>query len=227
MYNTTDNNNIAFKSRIIFVSPRTFNKIDKSLKNKPNYENITTWSIKPFNFETSWQGKQVWCGWRQNVEAGITYGIRSCTAGVAVKKGKPAPLFWHIEDTPANYENLKELKPSIKGTNAVIVGSKSRYYYSEANFNKFKRYAKRNNLAVSYFQDLALKWEAHMAYRAKDDTVFLCVNDVEKPYKYVNSEDTLKHVFSKIKIAQTDTVEYLTPMKEFLSRFKIFNKNRL
>ena len=209
--------NTYFKSRIIFVSPKTYQSICKYFRKHKNCEIIHNWHIKPDSFESSWQGKDLWCGWRKNLQIGYTDGVRSCTAGIIANEGNCAPLFWHIENTPENHLYLKELKNSMKGTNAIIVGSKSCFEYSQAIFEKFKKYAKQKNKHLTFFQDLKVNWQANLAYHIKKDTLFLCVNEI-KGKEYVNSLKKLQQIFSKIRISPNDKLIFANPIKQFFLR---------
>ena len=213
--------NITFKSKLIFVSPNTYHEVCKNISKSLHYENIQVWDVCPEYFEKTWRLSKVWLGWRKNMEKGFTDGVRSCTAGIAVDKGKPAPFFWHIEDDSDNNEHLKKLKDFIKGTNAIIVGSKSYFLHSTAIFEKFKKYTKSKNLPTTIMQDLKMYWQANLAYDSKDDTLYLCVNNINTD-EYVDSRQKLDEVFRKVKISEADEVEFPSNIAQFVLSNKDF-----
>ena len=216
----TNNSNLSFKSRIVFVSPSKMANIFDDLTINKNAQNISNWNIRQYNSEKYHENIESWCGWRKNAKDVVSLGIRSCSAGVVVKKNKTAALAWHIEDTYTNLKDINILKPSLKGKNAILIGSKSFFHYSKKLFKQFKNIAQNNNVKTTYFQGLAHKWEAHMAYNGDKDTLFLCVNNIEKPCKYVHSQETLKRAFEKIKISDNDTIEFKKTFSDYLVNFK-------
>lgn len=217
----SNHSDVSFKSNIVFVSPKTYKSICKNFSKNSDCQNIKHWNVNS-NFQKLKCDASYWCGWRKNLKLGYTKGVRSCTAGVAVNQGKPASLFWHIENTKSNRLNLKYLKNSITGTNAIIIGSKEYFRHSKAVFEKFKRYTKSRNLPTSIFQNLHLHWQANLAYHSKSDTLYLCVNNIRKPLEYVNSMNKLKEVFATVQVSQKDNLKFTNPISAFLLRFKNF-----
>ena len=220
--NTVTNSPISFKSKIVFVSTKTYKTICKKLEKTNVCKNIKNWDVCPHSFEEFWLGEDYWCGWRRNVINGYTRGVKTCTAGLCVDKSKPAPLFWHIENTEINHKQVNKLKPFLAGTSAIIVGSKPDFNYSRAIFEKFKRFTKKNNLPTTFFQELKYSWQANLAYTAKDDTLYLNINNIDNPQKHVRSLKDLYNTFLKVKISPRDNLEFPNKIKDFLLRFKNF-----
>lgn len=219
--NSINNSTLSFKSKIVFVSPKTYRTIRKKIEKLPACENITNWDVVPSDVKTFWKGEKAWCGWRRDIINGHTEGVRSCTAGICPDISETS-LFWHIENTKPNLENLHKLKPYLMGTNAIIIGSKSICTHSKAVFEKFTKYAKKNNVPTTIFQDLKLHWQANLAYVRKTDTLYLNINNIDSPWKYVKSLQELHNTFTKVKISSMDTVEFPSRIKNFLLRFKNF-----
>lgn len=100
------NQNIAFKSRIVFLSPKGLSNVVKKYKNIANI----------CNFEITGSNMGWYNCYKLNVKRGYTQGVRTCTAGVCINKGENAPIFWHVENTLKNLERFPMLTNFIKGT---------------------------------------------------------------------------------------------------------------
>lgn len=198
------NNHISFGTSIKFVSPLAFwrvaNKIEK-INGCQIIEDLDITGNPPF-------------GYRENVDLGGTGFIRSCTAGVTVKKGESAPLFWHIFDCPENINAFPVIENKLKGDNAILIGSKSAYYDSNELGNKFQEALSKKSIPTTILRDIAFRWQAFIAYISKDDTMYLCVSHCNNPFKYVKSMKDLKNVFSSVKISDTDNIEFMSFKKE-------------
>ena len=203
--------NIAFKSNIIFLSPKGFSEVFRTYKNK-NFVNLCHYDIT--NDEKDWYS----C-YKTNIARGITTGIRTCTAGVCANKGKRASLFWHVEDTLKNIEKFPILSKLIKGTNAIIIGSKSKYKYSKELFEKFVEQMNTQNIPTTIIQGTK-KAEAEVIYESSNDTLYVCISDIYKNDNYVKSMEDLKNTCDIVKISPSDSVEFydVLPKKSIKQR---------
>ena len=191
-------NNTAFQSRIVFLSPRGFGKI-LSKKNK-NLTNICNYDII--------EDKKNWYNcYKTNVGKGYTSGVKTCTAGISVNKGKKASLFWHAENTLDNLKNFPILGDLIKGTNIILVGSKKGYKYSYEFFNQFINQAKGKNIPTTIFKGTKSS-EADILYESKKDTLYICLKDIFKRDCYVSSMEDLKKACDIVEISPTDSIEF-------------------
>lgn len=197
-----NNNNISFGTNIKVVSPGCFRRITRKMEKIKGCEIIKDWDV----------GSNSPRGYRENVNLGGTGHIRSCSAGIITKKGKNAPLFWHIYDSPENLDYFSILEDKMEGENAILVGSKSDYFYSKALYYKFQKALRKKSIPTTILKSLALEWQAFMAYTSKDDTMYLCFTNIDKPYEYVKSWKDLKNIFRKIKISPTDNIEFIRPI---------------
>ena len=201
-----NNNNISFGTKIKVIPPRCYRRIARKMGKTKGCEIIKDWDI----------GSGSPRAFRENINLGGTGGIRSCTAGITVKKGGNAPLFWHIYDCPENIDAFPILEEKMQGDNAIIVGSKQKYYYSNKLFNKFQKALHKKIIPTTVLRSLALEWQAFMAYTSKDDTMYLCFTNIDKPYEYVKSWKDLKNIVRTIKISPTDSIEFVNSLKERL-----------
>lgn len=207
-----NNNNINFKSNIVFVSPKGFERVAKKFEKNPNYENIEEWYIVTNKLQNR--------GFRTDVEDGYTLNIRSCSAGLCAKKEKPAPFFWHIYHSNRNYKNLGVLEEFLEGDNALIVGGKSGIGGSMKIFNKILHMIENKHMPVTILKNQRDVWESQLAYRSKNDTFYLCVNDATNMSKYVKSMSQLQKVFKKVVISPTDNIKFLNRFQELLLLLK-------
>ena len=212
--NNSNQNNIAFKTKIVFLSPKGFNKAFGGWKNK-NFANICHFDIT--NNKNDWYS----C-YRTNIKRGYTKGIKTCTAGVCINKGKKAPLFWHIENKLANIENFPIISNIIKGTNAIIIGSKSNYKLSKALFEKFVEEMKTKNIPTTIMQGTKHS-EAHIMYEATNDTLYICMNDIYKKDNYVKSMENLQQTCDIVKISPNDNIEFYDTLPQETIKQKIKN----
>ena len=61
--------------------------------------------------------------------------------------------------------------------------------------------------------------EAHMAYTADNDELFLCIHNVDT-HKCVQNMEDLKKAMGTLKISETDSIEFETRTKSFWVKFK-------
>ena len=207
-------NNIAFKSNIIFLSPKGYSEVFRKYKNK-NFANICHYEIT--NNEKDWYS----C-YKTNIARGTTSGIKTCTAGVCVNKGKRAPLFWHVENTLKNIENFPILSKLIKGTNAILIGSKSEYKYSKKLFEKFAEETNAKNIPTTIIQGTK-QAEAKVIYESSNDTLYVCMSDIYKKDNYVKSMKELKNTCDTVKISPSDNVEFYDTLPKKSIKQKIKN----
>ena len=218
--NYSNQNNTAFKTRIIFLSPKGFNKVFAGWKNK-KFTNICHFDIT--NNEKDWYS----C-YKTNIAKGITSGIRTCTAGVCVNKGEKAPLFWHVENTLKNIEKFPILSKLIKGTNAIIIGSKSKYKYSKELFEKFAEEMNTKKIPTTIIQGTK-QAEANMMYKSSSDTLYVCMSDIYKNDNYVKSMEDLQNTCDIVKISPSDSIEFYDtlPQETIKQKIKNFIKRNL
>lgn len=219
------NNNIgvSFKSTIRVVSPECFDIVCDKMKNSSKYENIDNWDIVPELINsTDNKYANAWQGFRINLDKGYTKGVRSCVAGVAPRFGRKASLFWHIENTRNNKENLHFLEEHFKkASNCILVGSKSRYDYSALIFNKLKNTILNNKIPITVMQDLENEWEAHLAYFSRGDVLYLAINKIRGDQNdYVKNLEELKSKFKLFAISKKDKLEFLNK-ENFLNQFGV------
>ena len=222
MYSTVDYSNqssIAFKSRIVFLSPQGLGKVFARFKNK-DFANI-------YHFCISNNEKARSNCYKTNVLRGYTKGVKTCTAGICAEKGKRAPLFWHVENIRANLEKFPVLANLIKGTNAIIIGSKKNYKYSTELFDKFENETKCKGLPTTIIKGTN-NAEVSMLYEANADTLYVCMNDIYKKDNYVASMKDLQKVCDVVKISPTDSIEFYdflpkeTPKQKLKKLLKFF-----
>ena len=216
--NTSANGNISFKTNIVFLSPGGMKSVVNKMRNSNNYMQIDDWYVRPP------RGIEKLKGYRKNCSLGYTYGIRSCCSGVSVKKGGNAPYFWHIGDIQENLINLKDIRDITKCDNVILLGSKSKYYYSPKLFKRFENFIKKDKVPATIMKTLALGWQAFAAYVAENDTLYLCVQEMFRNIpKRVNSMKRLNKVFEKVRISPTDNLKFPNFIQEFLmiNRLKI------
>ena len=192
-------NSLAFKTKIIFLSPKGLSEIFTKYENK-NLVNICDFFIT--------DNERVWnSGYRLNVKRGYTSGIKTCTAGICADKGKAASLFWHVENSLKNIENFPILANLIKGTNAIIIGSKKNYKYSTELFDTFVKHLKSKNIPATIIKGTKDS-EAGMLFDAMKDTLYVSMQDIYRRDKYVNSNKELKKACDVVEILPTDSVDF-------------------
>lgn len=198
-------NQTSFKSNIKIVAPNQFQKIVQSMEKEDGYDAIFQWEIVP-DFVKFKQFKS----YRTDAQLVSTEGIRSCTGGVVANRGKNASLAMHIGDTETNLKNINILEPYIRGTNAILIGSKSQFEHSPVVYRKIKNMIQRNKIPLTEFRRLQLRMEANYAYDSQSDTLFLSINDIQNPNIFVKTMQELKSAFRHVKISRKDTIEFLT-----------------
>ena len=159
-------NNLEFKSKIYVLSPEAFNHVKKRINKKQSCERIENWYIRPDLDVENFDGNKYWYAYRKNVDCGYTEGIRTCTGGIAVNKGKKAPIFWHVLNSETNKENLSIITNNIEGTNVFMVGAKNKYKNSFSNFHKIFMKVCANKIPITALKGLSKTWEANIAYES-------------------------------------------------------------
>lgn len=204
--NITKQNNISFSSKIIIIPRKEFKKVCLYLiEQNKTFENISNFDIVPqlpINLKNIKKIDN--SGFRKNVELGITEEIKNCTAGICTKENQNAPFFWHIDSTSRNVKNLPLLTKNLSGDSAIVVGSKDKVINSTFVFNKIVEDLKNKNIPTTIMQGLSSWWETHLAYLAKEDTLYMSVNDIRTPSICVNSFKDLKKIFDKVEISPND-----------------------
>lgn len=196
--------NLNFKSHIKVVSPKDYNNVVKELEVDTRYDDIMEYFIKPLCiFPDSFKA------YRTNVLKGSTEEIRSCTAGLVFDKKSEAPLFFHIYDDSSNINNLSVIEPYMKGENAILIGSRTKFKKSRELFKTIEKMLDSKSIPMTVFEDFENTWEADMAYDSQKDEVYLCVKDIMNPKMYVKTMDELLKAFKRVQISSRDTIEFL------------------
>lgn len=212
-------NNLAFKTNIRVVSPNRFRNIIVGLYGKGPLDEIVQFDIVP---EIK---NPIFKAFATKVKNIYTKNIRTCTGVLVANKGKEASLFGHFYNSPENVKDTEILEPFMKGTNAILVGSKDQFYYSSEVFDTFKEKIKKRNIPMTIMKSLNPDYEANIAYTSEDDELILCVKNAFKPKEYVHDMTELKKVFRMVKISPTDTIQFDTKQKPKLwERCKVLFK---
>ena len=206
----TKTDNINFTSKIICVSPNEFYEVVKKLP--ANSENIINWDIVPRPLITGEKQSYEYCteafGYRYNIANGQTRHVKSCTGGViADKNNKQASLFLHLKNSEQNIDNLEHLDEHFKGTNAIFVGAKARFDNATELINNLIHKSKKHDLPTTYMKGLNFYHEINMAYSGPQDSLFLCIKNMNNK-SYVKSFEDLKNVFNKIFTSSADKLEF-------------------
>ena len=197
-------NNLSFKSEICILSPQNYNKLTAEMAKDLEYKNIFEWDIGAED------NKYVKLRAHRTDSSLIsTEDVRSCTLLHVIDKGKPSPLTVHALDSKENLQNISRLDTYVKGTNALIMGSKSEYEYSSLVFDEVEKMVNSKNIPATIFRDLNRYWQSSMAYSSKLDRIFVCISEIMNPYNYVKNMEDLKRVFKQVKISPTDTIKFL------------------
>ena len=91
--------------------------------------------------------------YRTNVIKGSTEEIRSCTAGLVFDKKSEAPLFFHIYDDSSNINNLSVIEPYMKGENAILIGSRTKFKKSRELFKAIEKMLDAKSIPMTVFED--------------------------------------------------------------------------
>lgn len=206
--NITSKNNINFKSTIKILSPTDYERLIDNMSKTPAYQNIFDWDIvlKP-NEPNSFKA------YRVNTEQVSTENIRSCTGAAFMTPGKKVNAAVHLLNSAENIKDLSLIEPLLRGENAFIVGSKSEYEYSSDMYKAVEKIANAKKMFVTVLEDLDRYWEAHFACDAIKDTIYLCINEIINPRKYVKCMEDLKMVFKRISISPKDVIEFIAEQK--------------
>ena len=210
----SNRNNLTFGTRLVVVSPKGLSEV------RSKYKKFT--NIFHYNILTNINNNLYNC-YQQNVKRGYTSGVKTCTAGVCVKKGQKAPLFWHIENTKYNMENFPILGKLIEGKNAVIIGSKKGYQYSSEMFHNFAEHIKQKNIPSTIIKGTKNS-EVELFYLAPQDTLYMCIRDIWQRDKHVSSMQDLLKACDTVQISQTDSIEFydILPKETLMKKFKKF-----
>lgn len=205
--NINEQNSIAFKTKIKIISPDKFRQCVSELYRAGNLQNISQYDINPGKMYAKCKA------YSTDAENIYTKHIRTCSGLLVANKGKKPSLFGHFYNSKENIKDTEALDPYIKGSNAILIGSKNFYYYSTELFRTLKCKLRKNNIPTTLFQRLKLEWEANMAYLSGKDELLLCVKKADDAREYVRNFADLKKVFGKVKISPFDTIEFDTKQK--------------
>lgn len=196
--------NLNFKSHIKLVSPEDYNRIVKSMEADKRYDNIIEYMIKPL---IPFLCKEK--AYYTNTLKGSTEEIRSCTAGLVVDNAKEAPLFFHIYDDSSNIRNLDVIEPYMQGSNAILIGSRSKFKKSRKLFKAIEGLLDSKSIPMTVLEDFENMWECDVAYDSKKEEVYLCIKDILKPEIYVKTQEELLKAFKRVQISTKDTIEFI------------------
>ena len=206
------NNEISFKSRIRIVSPKRFEKLSHKIFHR-NGEFVSYYNLDtPFGYKD-------FQPYRVNMNEGFTLGVRSCTAAIVTAKNKAASLFMHLFNSKTNIRALDKIKKFFVGDSCILVGSKKICPHSKKLFNCIESIASKAGLPMTKMKDLNIRLEAHVAYKAKDDTLFLCVQDIINHKNYARTIKDLKLAFKEFKVSEKYEIIPINPVKEFIENF--------
>lgn len=205
-------NNIAFKTRIRIVDNRRFQAITKGLKRKSTLIEITHWNIL--------ENDPLFKSYAINANNIQTKFIRTCTGILIANKGKKASLFGHFYHSQENIQASEQLEPHIKkGSNAIIIGSKSIGRYSRELFDTLRDKVRKKHIPLTLMKFEDVGCEGHMAYAADNDELYLCIHNVDT-HKCVQNMEDLKKAMGTLKISEADTIEFETRPKNFWVKIK-------
>ena len=196
---------ISFGTKIKFVSPKDFSNIRKSFFfSSASKDFIYAFDILK-NCKTSQQ-----C-YRVNSPKTCTDAIRTCIGIVVTDlKNKSSSLFAHLFHSSKNLCRMEEIKPYVKGDNAIIIGQRrDKYAFSSEIYDKFLNYCQANKMQVTKLRGLRTGFETDMSYDGKSDTLYVCVSKINNKNKYVSNIERLKYAFKEISIAPCDNIQFL------------------
>ena len=186
------NNNISFKSNIIFIP---------TLKFANNHN------------------KGIYIGYQHNVPNIIKAGnffsesIRTCTGGGIINNSKEA-IGFHLWDDKINKKKFQDLVIKMfryikNPQRGLLIGGKnlSTNPYSLEQFTKFKNeFEKRIPFVTIFEKHKHQKSESHFAYSTNNDTWLISTIYVTKDgsLQQIKSVNDLKEAFERIKIAKGD-----------------------
>ncbi|MBO6256497.1 hypothetical protein J6N69_00470 [bacterium] len=223
-------NNIVFGSRINFVDSKTFDDfrrgayVDfrkeggfsaKSLSRAQKYKNKFEQMINPPKMNMS----------RTDVilsDEFYTEGVRTCTAGgvIDLKSGKC--LGFHFYDSLDNMKKVDEMIANIfdkipNPDGALILGGKNLKCsnYSLPIFEKITEAILSKIKRVTVLREHLYPFsETDMHYSLKNDTwtiysMFRPVTEIKE--RYISSKSDLQNCFREVKIAASDSVNFIKP----------------
>ena len=209
-----------FKSNIKIVSPEDFNKMTWKASCDDGMDEIFNYLLKD-KYDSS---DVKWKCYRTNAKNVLSEGVRSCIGGLVIdEKAKSAKLAMHVYDDENNFSRLSAFNPLLKGTNALLIGSRAQFEYSPKTFKYFEEKLNSNNVPISIFEDLQNSWEVDFAYVAKTNDILLCIKDIMNPKKYVKSMDELLKAFKRVVVSKKDTLEFINS-KEKIPKLASFAK---
>lgn len=191
-------------SRIMFVSPKTFEALTSKL---PQSCNITNWTMKGIK-----AGKDV-----------FTKAVRSCSCVGTAVDGQLQKM-GHFQDTCDNVTNLpnifNKLISGINGTfEALVVGEKEVIDYKRVVDRSSGRIVKKPVLAVkskalfvglekpledksniAYFEGHSPTWETNVYHSDSDKTWYLCTKEMGESQAYVQNAEDLSRVFERFSV---------------------------
>ena len=187
---------VSFKSRIIFVDYKTFEKIPKS--------NFINWNPNSEYMKVA--------------DEFYTNSVRTCTAGALINTKTGKALGFHIYDCLDNYLNLDSIINAmldrINPDKCLLFGGKKYWHdpFSMPIFRRSKNMLGKNIEDMTIFEKhLHLHSETAMCYSANDDTFYILSRYTGKDNENhaILTENELRNCFKKIKIAPGDELIFL------------------
>lgn len=187
------NNQVSFKSRIVFMNSDKFFKITKDIRSTSKYP---------------WTYKEI-----VRSDRAYTNNVQTCTAGgIIVEKPfkKREVVMFHLcppeEETPENSDfqaivnSFLKMLGKDKPVQGFILGSKRSFPYSLALFEKIEGFFKELSIPYSKFKVQKFEDWSHIAYDGKQDTWFVNSSNVK-------ASDGLHDVYGDVLISSKDTLE--------------------
>ena len=202
-----EQSNPVFTSKIKFVDKHTFNLLQLYISEKAK---ITSYDISNRS------------GYLLNQSKVLTTDVRTCTGGFVIDPDKKmSTISVHLKNSEKNLENIDNLNPFISGNNAFFIGAKRRfddkpYEFAHEVFKKISNLAKRKSIKTTTLEGLNEYCGVDLAYWGKKDTIFVGLHRIipqkgkppQKKYIQIDNLTQLKKYFEKIKISQTDELEF-------------------
>lgn len=184
--------NISFKSRILFVDAKTFEKVKRG--------NYIPWGE--------------YTQFIQKANEFYTDSIRTCTAGALINTKTAKAIGFHVHDCLENFRNINEYMTAmieyLKPDKCLIIGGKkyiSHNPFSLPIFSSVKKQLGKNIENITVFErHVPVCSESDLFYSMKEDAFYIHSHFLDRQGKNhrVSSEEELKKCFKRYRISQDD-----------------------